>query len=62
MNKQTYHKARRMIRQQGISAVQYFRMSAASELLKLANQKPDPLEEKAAALAFIAKYERAYNV
>lgn len=61
MTKQQYRQARRLIRDNGMYALRWIRMSHASIMLKLANQKEDPLQEKAATLAYVAKYERAYG-
>jgi hypothetical protein len=60
MSKQAYLKARSLIRANGYFALRWIRMSEASIMLQLKNQKADPLEEKAATIAYIAKYEQAY--
>lgn len=60
MSKQAYRKARSLIRANGNYALRWLRMSEASIILQLQNQKPDPLAEKAATLDYITKYEHAY--
>ena len=60
MSKQAYLKARSLIRANGYYAVRWLRMSEASIMLQLKNQKADALAEKAAADAYISKYEHAY--
>ena len=46
MTKQQYRQARRMIRDNGMFAVRWLRMSHASIMLTLANQKRDPLADR----------------
>lgn len=46
MNKQQYLKARALIRGNGMFALRWMRMSHASVMLVLANQKPDQLAWK----------------
>ena len=46
MTKAQYTKARRTVRDNGMFALRWLRMSEASVLLQLANQKPDPLAQK----------------
>ena len=46
MNKAAYRAARAMIRANGMFALRWLRMSEASIMLQLANQKPDPLAWK----------------
>lgn len=60
MSKQEYRQARSLVRANGNFALRWIRMRHASLMLKLQNQKEDPLAEKAATLAYINKYEHAY--
>ena len=46
MNKQAYRAARATIRANGMFALRWLRMSEASIMLRLANQKPDALADK----------------
>ena len=46
MNKQQYRQARALIRANGMFALRWMRMSHASIMLVLANQKADPLAWK----------------
>lgn len=62
MNRQAYRQARRLIRDNGMFAVRWLRMSHASIMLRLANQKADPLQEKARDLIYINNMEHAYGV
>ena len=43
MSKAQYIKARKLIRENGYFAVRWLRMSEASIMLRLKNQRPDPL-------------------
>lgn len=61
MTKQQYREARALIRANGNYALRWLRMSHASIMLRLQNQKTDPLAEKAAVDAYISKYEHAYG-
>ena len=62
MNRQkAYRQARRLIRDNGMFAVRWLRMSHASIMLRLANQKADPLQEKARDLIYINNMEHAYG-
>ncbi len=61
MTKQQYLAARALIRANGNYALRWLRMSHASIMLQLQNQKQDVLAEKAATLAYITKYEHAYG-
>ena len=46
MSKQAYRKARRLIRDNGYYAVRWLRMSEASIMLRLKNQKEDALQQR----------------
>ncbi len=46
MNKQQYRQARALIRANGMFALRWMRMSHASVMLVLANQKADKLADK----------------
>jgi hypothetical protein len=61
MTKQAYHAARTLIRANGYFAVRWLRMSEASIMLRLKNQKPDPLQEKARDMQWIADMDHAYG-
>lgn len=62
MNKQAYRQARRLIRDNGYFAVRWLKMSQASLMLQLKNQREDRLAEKAAVDEYIGKYEHAYSM
>jgi hypothetical protein len=46
MNRTAYRAARALVRANGMFAVRWMRMSHASIMLRLHNQKPDPLADK----------------